>query len=341
MKLVAAVKLLPTPKQSACLRAALARCNEAASWLAVEGHAASTYGQYDLHTIAYAALRACFGLSAQAAVRTIAKVNDAFKVNRNAAPACRRNAAQPYEDRILRSVQCGNAVSLWTLEGRIVVPAAMGAHQQALLVCRKGEADLCCVRGKWLLAVTCDVPETDRFDTSDWLGVDLGIVNIATDSDGRVHRGAEIEHKRRRQEQRRAGLQKRGTKAARRRLRQLAGKQARYQRHQNHGISKALVEAAQRTGRGIALEDLQGIRDRVTARRNQRASLSNWSFRQLRTDIGYKARRAGVPVIGIDPRNTFRECARCGHVDKKNRPDQATFSCASCGHNAPADLNAA
>ena len=69
--------------------------------------------------MAYKELRARFGLTAQAAVRTISKVADAFKVSRDAAPVFRADAAQPYDDRILRFVQDGNAVSLWTLEGRI------------------------------------------------------------------------------------------------------------------------------------------------------------------------------------------------------------------------------
>lgn len=341
MKLVAAVKLLPTPDQAACLLATLARCNEAASWLAIEGHAASTYRQYDLHKMAYAAIRTRFGLTAQAAVRTIAKVADAFKVNRDAAPVFRADAAQPYDDRILRFVQDGNAVSLWTLEGRMVVPLVMGEHQRALMAFRKGEVDLCWVRGKWMLAATCDVPESTPFNAEDWLGVDLGIVALAVDSDGKAYSGAAVETRRRRIQKRRSGLQKRGTKGAKRRLRNLSGKQARYQKHVNHCISKALVLDAERTGRGIALEDLKGIRGRVTARSSQRARLGNWGFAQLGGFTAYKAIRKGIPVVYVDPRNTSRECAECGCIDKKNRPNQATFKCIGCGHDAPADHNAA
>jgi len=164
--------------------------------------------------MAYKELRARFGLTAQAAVRTISKVADAFKVSRDAAPVFRADAAQPYDDRILRFVQDGNAVSLWTLEGRMVVPLVMGEYQRALMTFRKGEVDLCRVRGKWILVATCDIPETETFKATDWIGVDLGIVNIAADSDGRAHTGAEIERKRRRHQQRRNGLQQCGSKAA-------------------------------------------------------------------------------------------------------------------------------
>lgn len=342
MKLVAAIKLLPTPEQAVCLRDTLTRCNEAATWLAQIGYDSKTFGQYALHKMAYADMRARYGLTAQAAVRTIAKVADAFKINKDVTPVFRPDAAQPYDDRILRFVAGGNAVSLWVLEGRMVLSIVMGEHQRRLMAYRKGEVDLCLVRGKWFLAATCDVPEIEPFEAEDWLGVDLGIVNIATDSDGAAYSGESVERQRRHYQKRRKGLQKCGTKAAKRRLRKLAGKQGRMQKHVNHCISKALVGDAERTGRGIAMEKLTGIRGRVTARSSeQRARLGNWGFGQLGGFVRYKSLRVGVPVIFVDPRNTSRECAACGCIDKKNRPSQAVFKCIGCGHEANADLNAA
>jgi IS605 OrfB family transposase len=342
MKLVAALKMLPTPEQAMCLTATLERCNAACTWLAERGFESQTFRQYDLHKLGYAAIRERFGLTAQAAVRSIAKVADAFKVNSEVAPVFRADAAQPYDDRIIRFVKDGSAVSLWTIEGRIVVPIVMGEHQKRLMVYRKGEVDLCFVRGKWILAATCDIPETDEFKAEDWLGVDLGIVSLAVDSDGNVYTGADVEQKRQHIQKRRRGLQKCGTKGAKRRLRKLAARQGRYQRHTNHVISKALVLDAERTGRGLALENLKGIRSRVTARGgNQRARLGNWGFGQLGQFCQYKAKRAGVPVVCVDRRNTSRQCAACGCIDKKNRPSQATFKCIGCGHEAQADINAA
>jgi putative transposase len=341
MKLVATIKLLPSPEKAEALRATLRRCNEAATWLAATGFAAEKYRQFDLHKLAYGDLRSRFGLTAQAAVRTIAKVADAFKVSRKSAPTFRPDAAQPYDDRIIRFVEGGTAVSIWTVEGRIVVDLVMGEHQRRLMAYRKGEVDLCFVRGKWYLATTCDVPETEEFDPEDWLGVDLGIVNIAADSDGKLHSGDTIERVRSRLARRKAGLQRRGTKAAKRRLRKLAGKEARFRKHINHEISKAIVASAERSARGLALEELTHIRSRIKAKRSQRSRLHSWSFAQLRAFLAYKAKRAGVPVLFVNPRYTSQACSCCGCIDKRNRPDQATFSCITCGHAEAADLNAA
>jgi|ERR687889_1991561 IS605 OrfB family transposase len=104
---------------------------------------------------------------------------------------------------------------------------------------------------------------------------------------------------------------------------------------------KVTLELAERTKRAISLEDLTGIRLRVRARRHQRARLSSWSFGQRRSFIEYKAKRAGVSVLFVDPRNTSRECPECGHISKSNRPSQATFECARCGYAAHADSTAA
>ena len=71
----------------------LERCNDAATWLARCGFASGTFRQFDLHKLAYRDLRERFGLTAQAAVRTISKVADTLKINRKAA-VFRPDAAQ-------------------------------------------------------------------------------------------------------------------------------------------------------------------------------------------------------------------------------------------------------
>jgi IS605 OrfB family transposase len=125
-------------------------------------------------------------------------------------------------------------------------------------------------------------------------------------------------------------------------LKRVARKEARLRRHQNHVISRAIVESAGRTGRGIALEDLGGIRARVTARGGDaRDRLSGWAFSQLGSSIGSKARLAGIPVVLVDPRDTSRTCAECGHRERADRRGQGEFSCQACGHEDRADRNAA
>src|SRR5690606_35674498 len=135
--------------------------------------------------------------------------------------------------------------------------------------------------------------------------------------------------------------QSKGTKSAKRKLRRVSGREARFRTDTNHRISKYLVEKAKGTGCAIALEDLSGINQRTVVRKPQRAERLSWAFYQLRSFITYKAALAGVPVILVDPRHTSQRCNKCGHTEKANRKNQAEFECKSCGHTDHADCNGA
>jgi putative transposase len=60
-----------------------------------------------------------------------------------------------------------------------------------------------------------------------------------------------------------------GSKRAKRRLKKLSGKEARFRKHVNHCISKQIAANAERSRGAIAIEDLT----RVKARRAQRNRL--------------------------------------------------------------------
>ncbi len=107
----------------------------------------------------------------------------------------------------------------------------------------------------------------------------------------------------------------------------MSGCESRLQHDVSHCISKALVRRAKGTGRAIALEVLKGIGGRTRFKRTMRRRLGGWAFHQLGLYVKYKTERAGVPVVEVDPRNTSRECPRCGHAERANRRTQAVFQC--------------
>lgn len=341
MKLIAQVKLQPAPGQTELLRRTLEVANAAANYVSEIAWETKTFRQYDLHHACYYDVRTRYELSAQMTVRLLAKVADAYKLDRKTQRRFHPHGSIAYDNRILGWKLAAQTVSIWTVGGRQTIPFVAGERQLALLPFMRGEADLIYRRGEFYLHQVCEVDEPPAGDVDEFLGVDLGIVNIATDSDGAVHSSRAVNNVRYRHRRLRAKLQRKGTKSARRRLKKLAGKERRFATHTNHTISKRIVTAAKDTGRGIALEDLKGIRERVTVRRAQRATLHSWSFFQLRSFVEYKARLAGVPVVAVDPRNSSRTCPVCGCVDKRNRPDQCTFSCVACGHSGLADHIAA
>jgi putative transposase len=342
MQLTAKVLLKTTPEQSDALKRTMQMANAACDWLsglAFEGH---VFNRFALQKSAYHKCRENFAaLSSQMTIHCCRKVADAYKIDKKVKRTFKQHGAIPYDARILSLKIDKSVASIWSVDGRLSVPFACGERQRELLKGKWGESDVCLIGGKFFLFIACSIEEAKPIDVADFLGVDMGIVNVATDSDGEQHSGKKVEDERRKFAHRRRNLQRKGTRSAKRKLRKLSGRQQRFQKHTNHVISKQIVRKAQDTQRGIAIEELGGIRERATVRRKQRARLANWAFSDLRLKMTYKAKLAGVPLIAVDPRNTSRTCPQCGCIDKANRRSQSDFRCVHCGFAAHADINAA
>lgn len=341
MKLIAQIKLQPTPVQYELLKQTLETANLACNYASELAWNKQEFGQFALHKLAYSDIRARYNLGADVVIRVFAKVADAYKLDKKRQRVFKPLAAFPFNDRLVSYRFNPQVVSIWTMGGRQKMPFVCGAHQLELLTGLHGECDLVFRKGEFYLFQTCDVEETPEIEAKVFLGIDLGIANIAVDSDGTFRQGKSLKQVRIRHRHLRDKLQRKGSRSAKRKLKRLSGKERRFATDMNHCISKQIVKTAKDTGRGIALEDLTHIRDRVTARRSQRAILHNWSFGQLRAFIDYKAKRAGVIVVAVDPRNTSRTCPECGHVDKANRLTQDKFLCTRCGCAGRADHFAA
>ncbi|MBO0512318.1 transposase [Streptomyces beijiangensis] len=354
------VKLQPDAVQAPAFERTLPAINDAAHWvstIAFEGFGLKADVR-ELRKLCYGELKAR-GFGAQASQHIIKRVADAYTTLRANIRAgnlgsqtskrrrkaeskpivFRKHAAHTYDDRCLSWTYDARTASIWTLDGRVKnVPFACPPEVlKELVEHRRGESDLVFRDGKWFLIATIDVSEPEVYEPVDFIGVDRGIVNLATTSDGDNHQGRRLGRYRRWQTRKRAELQAKQTRSAKQRLKKRAKKEARHATHINHKISQAVVAVAQRTERGIALEELRGIRARVTVSRDRRARLSSWPFHQLGEFIAYKCRQAGVPFVEVDPAYTSQRCPRCGHTERANRRTRDLFSCRRCGLAGPAD----
>jgi putative transposase len=369
MRRVIKLRMLPTRAEAAALDETLRVSNAASSWLSQQMHSAGVFRKIDAHHRFYTELRERFGLAAQPAIRVIGRVADAYASRRATTAAgaygspgsnqrrrlqatpirFRASAAQPFDARCLswkfpEELGRNATVSIRAVSGRLKNVPILGAPKQMSLLRARpiGESDLICRDGKWYLHSTIEVPEaTPCNPVNGFLGVDMGIVNIATTSAGKNSSGARLNSYRKRQLRLRKRLQAKKTTSARRLLRKRRRKETRFATDINHKISKGIVAEAERTGRGIAVEQLTGIRDRVRLRKPQRAMLHSWAFAQLGFFLAYKARQAGVAFVQVDPSYTSQACSACGWVDKKNRRTQSAFKCGRCGFVGHADHNAA
>jgi putative transposase len=336
-------KLAPTPEQASEIDATLKAFAKACDFAAAAARRIGSTNKVKVQHACYREIRATFGLSANLAIRAIARacaaLKDPKRMHSTFAPT-----SIDYDARIFRFREWDWTFSLTLLNSRQRLVTALGDRQRSMLKGTKPTAAQLVKRGgRFFLHVQIGGEAPEPIAPTDSLGVDLGVAKIATTSDApKGHCGKPVEKVRRKHNLQRKRLQRKGTKGAKKKLKRLAGKEARFRRHENHVISKTIVQAAKDTGRAIGLEDLKGIRGRITARGGDaRNRLSGWSFHQLYSFLSYKATDAGIPVVMVDPRDTSRTCSECGHRAKANRKTQAEFRCLHCGFSADADWNAA
>jgi IS605 OrfB family transposase len=347
------LRLTPAPAQAHALAAAVLLCNQAATVVSRLAWQRRVFAVVELHRLAYYEVRGqVAGLGAQAAVWAIARVAGSYANRRSTkkrAHIFRPHGAVPYDARLMSFNRDARTVSLWTPTGRVTVPyVGRPEDLKAVDTLPLGEADLICRRGVWLLHVALTLPAPAvREPVGGFVGVDQGVANLAVTSDGAVLPGPVLAgpvggngHVRTLRE-RRHRLQKKGTSAARRVLRRLSGREHRMMTDLNHQISKFVVRDAERTGRGVALEDRQGIRGRVRAHRFQRRTLHSWAFAQQIAFTRYKAARAGIAFVLVDPAYTSQACPECGHISRASRPARGRFVCTRCGLAGHADHIAA
>jgi IS605 OrfB family transposase len=296
------------------------RFNDAATWVAAvcwEEHITNTN---TAHHRVYGPTRARFGLGAQLAVCARAKAMEAIKAVKS---------------------QDAERMARWRKAN--ARRRKQGKHEMLVDPDWKiGGEELVWRMGVYYLHVTQTTAAPEEPPTSDVLGIDLGICNVATDSQGEPFTGTGVRKKRAQYVARRSALQRVGTRSAKRRPKRMSGRERRWMREVNHTISKTLVKKVVVSRKALALEDLTGIREgEVTVRREQRYERHCWAFYQLRQFLTYKAAQASVPVYLVDPAYTSQTCSRCGYCDSANRQSQSSFKCKQCGFCCHADYNAA
>ena len=148
-------------------------------------------------------------------VRMLAKVGDSYKTgDHHITRTYRPLGSIAYDSRILSYNLRRSTVSIWTVDGRQTIPFVAGERQRRLLEHQHGESDLVYRNGQFYLLATCEVDDPDPIDVDVALGIDLGVTNIAVDSDGTTYSGSTIKNVRYRHRRLRRKLQRKGTHGA-------------------------------------------------------------------------------------------------------------------------------
>jgi putative transposase len=338
------LKLLVSQEDHDALLVTMKQFNKACNILSQRAFAFKVFSKIKLQRLFYYEVREEFKLSAQMAIRALGKVCESYRIDKESMHTFRETGALVYDQRIL-SFKDPQAISLLTLKGRILAQLTISDYHRALLKGNRihGQADLILQNNTFYLLLVVDIPEQKQMVPKNFIGIDLGIVNIAVDSTDETFSGAKVNGLRKRHAHLRSKLQKKNTKSSKRLLKKRSKKEKLFARDVNHCIAKKLVEKAKALQCGIALENLKGIRKRTekTVGKAQRRQHASWSFYQLRQFIQYKATLAGIPVVLVDPKNTSRTCIQCGYIAKENRISRDIFCCRACEYVALADNLAA
>lgn len=342
MKLTLKIKLLPTDEQADLLLDTMKEANAVCNAISDVAWQEKIFNNFKLHHKVYHRYKTTFNLSSQMLIRQIAKVADAYKLDKKTKRSFKPLGSIAYDSRIM-TYKPNNVVSLWCIGGRQKIDFV--CHNPAYIPYIKGEADLVYKKGKFYLFQTVYVPEEDVEDVESFVGVDFGLTDICVTSDGVKHSADGLNaYREHRQKvlssiQAKADTSKRSTKRNCRRLsKRLQGKERTHTQIVNHTIAKSIILSAKESGKGVAIEDLTNIRF-TSKRRNKkfRTKLGKWSFGQLRSFLEYKGLLYGVPVVVVDPRYTSQTCNVCKHLGKRTNKH---FKCNNCGNDMDADVNA-
>jgi hypothetical protein len=241
-------------------------------------------------------------------------------------------------------------ISTLAFRKQVLVPVKLAAYHREALVSKTINTSVTLnKRGDaWWLTLSYDevIPlQTDP--SAPVVGVDVGIANFLTTSDGEHYgtfhgklreRQKRDREKRRRKAKLRKCLEKKGVK----KLPSTSSKSGqRLTRHVRQEINHAVNECfARHEGAQIAYEHLSVATMKHKARA-MNAYMRASNLAHIPEQIAWNAAKRGVRATRVKSAYTSQECSVCHYVARANRPNQQTFCCMVCGYQAHADLNAA
>lgn len=235
-------------------------------------------------------------------------------------------------------------VSINTNDKREKVEITFKNREHFLKGHKLGEAKLIPKDDKWFLYIsaTKEYPAFEKKNVQHVVGIDRGLRFLVNTYDeiGKTHfiSGKEILAKRRHFKKLRQSLQKKNTKSAKRRIREIGQRENRWMTDVNHQISKALVDYYG-PNTLFVLEDLINVRFATEKhRKDSRYEAVSWAFYQFEQHLAYKARMSESEVLKVDAHYTSQRCPGCGTIDKENRLNaEHIFCCKNCQYKSNDD----
>lgn len=211
-------------------------------------------------------------------------------------------------------------------------------------------------RGRWFAIIVVKLPDIFGPVTPGAIGLDLGIADQVTDSNG-IHYGRiSVERKNapiRSKIERQLALCRRGSNRRRKVLARLSRVRQR-ESDARRTLHFQLASRIVKKGSGIIVVEKLAVKNmmrsakgtiekpgtNVTAKTGLNRSLQDSALSQFVKILTDTAESAGRLIIAVDPRNTSQDCSGCGSKVKKAL-SQRQHVCPDCGLSLHRDHNAA
>ena len=200
--------------------------------------------------------------------------------------------------------------------------------------------------GKWFVSIQTEMEVVKPLPLGlSAVGVDLGVTNFATLSDGTFikPKNSFKKHEQRfKKYQRRMSRQVKGSKNYKKTRAKLARCHQTLANVRKDFLHKASTEIANNHAL-VVIEDLK-VKNMTKAGKHKRGlnkAILDQGWAEFRRQLEYKLAWNGGMLVVVNPAYTSQTCSVCGHVHKDNRTSQSNFMCVACGHHEHADLNAA
>ena len=183
-----------------------------------------------------------------------------------------------------------------------------------------------------------DKPDVDAIDPKDIVGIDLGILKLIHDSDGRSVERLDLSDDRDRleREQRALSRKDKGSnnwEKQRQKVAEIHERMSDKKRDLKHKLAHFYTTRYD----AVFLEDLN-VKSMLESPQNAR-NKTEVGWRDLIQIFQHHGEKHGCYVVKVDPRGTSKECAACG-VESAKPVWVREHSCPACGYTADRDENA-
>ena len=195
-----------------------------------------------------------------------------------------------------------------------------------------------CLKGKWYISGCCNVPDAEDSGIEEWIGLDWGIKNFVTTSNGEFLNYPKTvlrEYQRIKRLQSIMDKKKRGTNNRGKAKKKLSSAYERLENLKRDFIEKSTTEICKKSN--VSVENLKGIEKRpqkfirrqmIIAPRDRFVEKLEW-----------KCKRFGTRFVKVSPAYTSQTCSVCGKVHNLKLKDREMIC--ECGNHIDRDVNAA